>query len=219
MKLKRDSVEGEMEELKKGLDHLCIEYNDHILEKFKRYVKILYEYKNKIHLLSHQDYNRISKRHFLISLMALPYIKGHNNACDIGVGAGFPSIPLKILRPEISFTLFESKQKKAEFLKYLTGELNLSKIQIINDRAENYTSGKFDLILIKAAGKIRKLIKVIDYLILQTGKAVFYKSIQVEDEIRIAEKEIKKRGFQVQVIKLSTPIENLPLTLVMLKRT
>ena len=218
MQLKENDISKEIEELERGLRILNIDYNKIILQKFRKYIEVLYQYKGKIHLLSHQDYSRISKRHFLISLVAFPYVKDHNRVCDIGAGAGFPSIPLKILCPKINFTLFESKKKKAEFLKYLIGQLDLSGIKVVGSRAEDYESGDFDLILIRAAGKIKKLIKMIDHLLTPDGCAIFYKSHKIEDEIKIAEKELKKMKFDIQVKKLVTPIENLPLALVTLKK-
>lgn len=218
MSLKESNCLREIADLKKGLSILSIDCTKRALEKFQTYLEILYEYRNKIHLLSHQDYNRISRRHFLTSLVAFPYLKERTNVCDIGAGAGFPSVPLSILKPELNFTLFESMTKKAEFLKYLTHALHLSQVQVINERAENFQTEDFDLIVIKAAGKIKKLVKVIDHLIIAGGDAVFFKSHHVEDEIRRAERDIKKRNFHIEVKKLTTPIENLPLALVILRK-
>jgi len=212
------NLDKQTNELCQGLTLLGIEYDEHIIQKFRKYIDVLCEYKNRFHLLSHQDYIHISKRHFLTSLAALRYVTHCYNACDIGAGAGFPSIPLKILRPEVNFTLFESKKKKAKFLKHLICELDLSGIDIIDGRAEHFKEKKFDLILLKAVGKINRLIKIIDNLIEPKGCAVFYKSHQVEEEIRTANNELKKRGYRVEVEKVFTPIENLPLALVVLKK-
>lgn len=212
------NIDKEISELCQGLTLLGIKYDEHIIQKFQKYINFLYESKNRLHLLSQQDYNHISKRHFLTSLAALDYVKHCRNACDIGAGAGFPSIPLKILRPEVSFTLFEAKKKKAKFLKHLIYELDLSGIDIIDGRAEHFKEKKFDLILLKAVGKIKKLIRIINNLIEPGGYAVFYKSHQVEEEIRAADKELRKRGFRVEVEKVFTPIENLPVALVVLKK-
>jgi 16S rRNA (guanine527-N7)-methyltransferase len=223
MKLKKINRSGdikrEMGELKKGLDVLHIEYDGEILRKFQRYIENLYAYKNKLHLLSKQDYNRIAKRHFLTSLMSARFVKGHRRCCDIGAGAGFPSLPLKIIFPTIDFVLFESKQKKVKFLKSLICELGTCGVEIINDRAVNYTGRKFDLVLLRAVGKIKQLLKTIDNLIEFDGSAIFYKSHKVEHEIANANREIIRRGFQVQIEKLFTPIEKLPVGLIILKKS
>jgi len=218
LKIASLNIAREVTEFQQGLAILGIKSDTAITEKFIKMVKILYEYKDKFHLLSHGDYNFISKRHFLPSVMVLPYINDFHSICDIGAGAGFPSVPLKILRPQIFFTLFEANRKKAEFLKYLIAELELLNVQIVNERAENYQGEKFDAILIKAAGKIKSLIKTIDQLIIPGGCAIFYKSHRVEDEIKLARKKIIKLGFQIQVEKLYTPIEHRPLALIFLKK-
>lgn len=219
MKLKKRNRTREIEELEKGLHILSINYNKQTLEKFQTYINMLHEYHDKVHLLSQRDYSRISRRHFLTSLVALPYLAGRTRVCDIGAGAGFPSIPLSMMMPDINFTLFESKRKKTHFLEHLIRVLQLSRVRVINDRAEYYKAGRFDAIVIKASGKIKKLIKVVDHLIIEGGDAIFYKCHSVEDEIKSAEREIKKRGFQVRIEKLTTPIEQLPLALVVLRKT
>ncbi len=212
------NIKREITELQHGLTLIDIPYDTHIIQKFKRYIEVLYDYKNRLHLLSHRDYSHIAKRHFLTSLMAFHYINDCQTLCDIGAGAGFPSLPLKIVRPEIEYTLFESKRKKAKFLRHLVGELGLLGVDIIDERAENFTEKRFDLILLKAAGKIKKLLKTIDNLIKPKGRAIFYKPHRVEGEIKVAERELRKRKFRIQIEKLYTPIEHVPLALVILKK-
>lgn len=219
MKSREPDCAQEIEELKKGLHILSIDYTNQIIEKFRTYLNMLYEFRHKIHLLSETDYSRISRRHFLTSLMALPYLTDRTSVCDIGAGAGFPSVPLSILAPDIMFTLFESKQKKANFLKTLIRTLQLPHVHVVNNRAENYTSKCFDVIVLKAVGKIKKLIKVVDRLIVPGGDAIFFKSHNIETELKSAEREIEKRNFQVQIEKFTTPFEQLPLALVILKKS
>jgi 16S rRNA (guanine527-N7)-methyltransferase len=215
---KRDCTR-ELEEFEKGLRALSINPTGQILEKFRTYLEILYEYRRKIHLLSDTDYSRISRRHFLISLMALPYLVGHTSACDIGAGAGFPSIPLSILTPDSTFTLFEAQHKKAHFLETLIYALQLPHVHVINDRAEHYLSKHFDVIILKAVGKIKKLIKVVDHLIEPGGDAIFFKSYDIASELKSAAREIEKRNFHVQIEKLTSPLEHLPVALVILKKS
>jgi 16S rRNA (guanine527-N7)-methyltransferase len=219
MKSRERDHSRELEDLKKGLHVLSIDYTDQLLKKFQTYLDMLYEYRYKIHLLSETDYSRISRRHFLTSLTALPYLAGHTSACDIGAGAGFPSVPLSILAPDIMFTLFESQQKKANFLKILIRALQLPHIHVVNDRAENYTSKHFDVIVLKAVGKIKRLIKVVDRLIVPGGDVIFFKSHNIDAELKSAEREMNKRNYQVQIEKFTTPLEHLPLALVILRKS
>ncbi|MEO0124085.1 MAG: 16S rRNA (guanine(527)-N(7))-methyltransferase RsmG [candidate division WOR-3 bacterium] len=212
------SIESELKTLKEGFRELGIYAEEHILDKFSIYLRVLYNCKGRLHLISNNDYRRISLKHFLPSLMILKFITNEQNACDIGAGAGFPSIPIKILKPEMNFTLFESIKKKANFLKYLIKELNLSGIKVIADRAEKYHDEKFDLILIRAAGKINVLIKTIDLLIAPEGKAVFYKTMAVEEEIRHSKNRLDKNNFSVKVENVYTPVEKIPMSLVFLTK-
>ncbi len=208
----------ELEVLKKGLGELGIDVSNTVIDKFRTYIKILYDYKHRLHLLSHKDYNRISLKHFLPSLMILKYLSYEKNACDIGAGAGFPSIPVKILKPEINFTLFESVKKKAHFLEVLIQELELSGIKVEPTRAENYEGEKFDLILIRAAGKVKDLVRTIDRLILPQGRAIFYKSAAVETEIRQAEENLFKLNFAYSIERVTTPIKKIPMALIFLNK-
>jgi 16S rRNA (guanine527-N7)-methyltransferase len=213
------NIEREISELETGLNELGISLESHRLAKFKTYLKILYSYHGKIHLLSHADYERISRRHFLVSLAAFPLVKDHRRCCDIGAGAGFPSVPMKILLPELELVIFESVRKKAAFLKHLVDELELTEVQVINDRAEQYSGSGFDLMLLKAVGKIGGLIGVVDSLLIRGGSAIFFKTHQVEPEIAGAKAELERRGFTLQLKKINTPVEKSPVSLVILVKS
>ncbi|MEO0137798.1 MAG: 16S rRNA (guanine(527)-N(7))-methyltransferase RsmG [candidate division WOR-3 bacterium] len=212
------SLDKEMEILKEGLKELHLPVSEMVLDKFRIYLEKLYEYRGRLHLLSHKDYTRITLKHFLPSLMVLPYLNQPQNGCDIGAGAGFPSIPVKILRPEINFVLFESVRKKAKFLQELITSLSLKGIEVVAQRAEKYKEKKFDLILIRAAGRIRDLLNTVDGLLAPTGRAFFYKKAQIDEEIKQAEARLRKKNFRIKVEKVLTPVERIPLSLVMLYR-
>jgi len=212
------SIDYELGILEKGLKELKTNHSETILNKFRLYLKILYSFKNRLHLLSHSDYSRISLKHFLPSLTALKFISNEHYICDIGAGAGFPSVPVKILRPEIEFTLFESVRKRAQFLEYLIEKLNLNGIYILNCRAEEYTDNGYEIILIRAAGKIKKLAGTVYHLLKPGGRAVFYKSPDINAELNEARREIEKYKFILHIKKIFTPVAQEALTLVFLQR-
>ncbi|MGQ9663945.1 MAG: 16S rRNA (guanine(527)-N(7))-methyltransferase RsmG [bacterium] len=212
------SVGYELEILKKGFKELQLDYTEIILDKFRVYLETLYAFKGRLHLLSHADYNRISLKHFLPSLAALKLIGDGKSACDIGAGAGFPSVPLKILKPAIEFTLFESNKKKAKFLEYLIERLALEKISTINCRAEEYEDDGYEFVFVRAAGKIKKLARTVDFLLKPGGRALFYKPPNIGTELDEAKKEIRKYRFVVSVERLLTPVAHEPLTLVLLQK-
>jgi 16S rRNA (guanine527-N7)-methyltransferase len=212
------NIEREIAELETGLTELGIDFDDTVLERFKMYLEILHSYRVTLHLVSHGDYDRISRRHFLPSLVAFPYVKKHGRFCDVGAGAGFPSVPLKIFLPDLDLVIFEAQRKKASFLHHLVSELDLSGIEIINDRAEHYSGQRFDLVLLKAVGKIHRLVGVVDTLLLGGGEAIFYKTHRVDEEIERAEKKLREKRFRVEVKKTITPVEKSPIALVILSK-
>jgi 16S rRNA (guanine527-N7)-methyltransferase len=213
-----ENVEREIDELRSGLVELGVDFDADVIARFEDYMRILYSYHGKLHLLSHRDYERISRRHFLPSLVALQYVRDHRRVCDVGAGAGFPSIPLKVILPALDLVIFESVGKKADFLRFLVDGLRLEGIEIRNERAEDYSGKGFDLMLFRAVGRVAKLLRVVDKLLVPGGKAIFFKSQHVDSELRQAEAVMKKKGYTAGVITLSTPVEGLPLALVILNK-
>ncbi len=207
-------IERELNDLRNGLVVLGLYYNDSILQKFRIYLNILFKQRNKLHLLSRQDYKRIARRHFLTSLMALEYVQGFSCICDIGAGAGLPSMPMKIMEPQLKLTMIESQGKKVDFLKYLIKELAYHDVNIVNKRVENYYDEVFEVVLLKAVGKIRDLISSVDRLLEPGGRAIFYKTLRVEEEI---DDDLSK-GFHIDIKQVFTPLERAPLVLVILDK-
>src|SRR4030042_3632086 len=212
----KDRITREINDLQRGLAEL--EINSGRAKKFTIYLELLYKYQNKINLISYNDHDRISRRHFLVSLIAYPYLKNARHIADLGSGAGFPGVPLKIALPEKEFVLIESMQKRAKFLQELINKLELNSISVFPDRAENYHDKVFDMILLRAAGKIKDNLRLIDRLLIPGGQAIFYKSSSVDGEIKKAQSLMDKFGFSFQVEQRLTPIEKIPMSLGFLQR-
>jgi 16S rRNA (guanine527-N7)-methyltransferase len=206
-------------ELEKGMDELGIVFDPAVRERFKVYLEVLHSYHGKVHLLSHRDYKRISRRHFLPSLLVYKDSMYHKQVCDVGSGPGFPSVPLKILLPHLELVIFEAQRKKADFLNYLVERLELERVEIVNARAEMYAGAKFDLALLRAVGTIRKLIAVLDSLLAPKAEAIFWKTLRVEKEIEEAQETLHQRNFQVSIRKTLTPLDKSPLALVILRKS
>lgn len=214
-----EEVEREIGELKTGLAQLGIEADAAAIQSFRTYLQFLHGYHGRVHLISHQDYGRISRRHFLPSLLGFPYLKGRVRVCDIGSGAGFPSVPLVILKHDIDLVIIESVSKKASFLTRLIRELGLARVEVVNARAEEYCGAPFDLALLKAVGKIEKLLPAVDALLASGGAAIFYKAPGVDEELRRAARAMSRFGFRAEVVHVTTPVEQVPMALVILRRT
>ena len=165
-----------------------------MLEKFQAYLSLLLEWNRRIHLVSKGDArsDRIL-RHFVDSLSIFKAIDIPKNAnlLDLGAGAGFPSIPIKIAREDIRLTLVESIHKKTLFLRKLGQGLKLEDISIINERAEELADQpglreEFDLVLAKALGKLKDVIELSMPFLKTGGFLLAYKGKGVKREIEQA---------------------------------
>jgi 16S rRNA (guanine527-N7)-methyltransferase len=178
-----------LKELEKEMSELKISVSKNIIKKFKIYYNELLIWNKKMNLISKKDEHRIIKRHFLDSLDVIPFIP--NNACvlDIGSGAGFPGIPIKIVRKDIKMDLIEPRLKRFKFLTHIVNLLSL-KVEIYRERAEDF-SGEYNVVLSRSVGKLKWLIQVADPLLLPSGKIITYKGSRFWNEF----KEIE--GWQI----------------------
>ena len=109
------------------------------LEQFAIYYQELIEYNKHTNLTAITDEHEVYYKHFYDSLTLIPFIKNDNlSLCDMGSGAGFPSIPLKIVYPNLNITIIDSVNKKIKFLSSLIEKLNLSNIKLVNGRIEEF---------------------------------------------------------------------------------
>jgi len=174
--------------LKQNAGHLGITLDDAQLDKFCIYHKELLNWNEKINLVSEQSAKNITARHFLDSLTALRFIDKQNaRVLDIGSGAGFPGIPLKIARPSLEVYLLESNRKKTSFLKYIVRELHLDKVVVIHDRAEHLMKNdtwkeSFDLVVSRAAFHLEEFVKFCAFFLVGEGQFIALKGESVEPE-------------------------------------
>lgn len=152
------------EEFIDSLKELGIESDDQKLKQLDKYYKLLVETNEKMNLTTITEYEDVYLKHFYDSLTIVKAIdlKEYNSFCDIGTGAGFPGIVIKIFYPELEVVLIESLQKRVEFLKEVVKELNLSKIEVINARAEEYAVNnrdKYDIVTARAVANINILLE------------------------------------------------------------
>lgn len=142
--------------LAKGSEKLKVHLNEFQLRKFDTYLKQLLFFNKKFNLTAITDPGEIVKKHFLDSLSVLGtrYFAADKSLLDIGAGAGFPGLALKIARPDLKLTLLEATRKKTLFLDYMIGCLKLRDASVVNMRAEDFgrSSGRaqFDLAITRA---------------------------------------------------------------------
>jgi 16S rRNA (guanine527-N7)-methyltransferase len=194
-------MDKEIQMLQQNARELGISLNALQLNQFDIYQKKLLMWNSKINLISEKSAHEIISRHFLDSLTALQFI-GRQEAriIDIGCGAGFPGLPLKIAAPDLQLYLLESNRKKVSFLKDIVRLLNLSDTLILHDRVENLIkeskwNNYFDIVISRAAFKLPELLPQGAYFLAPQGKLIALKGRDVAAEFSLSEQEVAVANF------------------------
>ena len=127
-----------LNELKEICSDYGIELSDYQLEQFDIYAKFLKEYNQKINLTAIEEYEEVIEKHFYDSIMPLFHHDIDGKLADVGAGAGFPSIPMKIVKPQLNVTIIEPLAKRCKFQEEVKNKLNLDNLTITNARAEDF---------------------------------------------------------------------------------
>jgi len=194
--------------LKQGLLQLNIETTPEILNKFERLKGLLIEWNEKINLTAIIESEEVDIKHFVDSAtcIATGYIKNGNEVIDVGTGAGFPGVPVKILNDSLEVTLLDSLNKRIKYLEDVVNKLDLEGIKLVHSRAEDgginkLYREKYDIALSRAVATMNVLceyclpfVKVGGYFICQKGPS--YK-----EELDNAAKAIEVLGGKVKEVK------------------
>ena len=182
-------MDQELLSLLHNAQYFGIKLSKQQLAQFKIYKNELLLWNAKTNLISESSAQEIIPRHFLDSLTALQFIdKPNARIIDVGSGAGFPGIPLKIARPSLELYLLETNRKKVSFLKHLLRLLNLSDVIVLHDRTENTIETdtwkeKFDVLISRAAFKLSELLPQGEYFLTNGGKLIALKGPNVAEEL------------------------------------
>ena len=180
---------------------LNIDYNNETINKFEKYYNLLIEYNNKFNLTNLTEKNEVIIKHFADSLYGYKFFKETNYVADVGAGAGFPSIPLAIVLPNVNFTLIDSLNKRVNFLNTVKEELNINNITAIHSRVEDFCNknrNTFDIATARAVASLPTLLEYLVPLLKVNGKAVCYKSTNVDNEINLSENAFKKLYCEIE---------------------
>lgn len=174
--------------------------------QLQKYISLLLEWNQRINLISPNDEERVAERHILESLAVLsawPFSE-KASVLDLGSGAGFPGVPLKIMRPDLVMTLLESRQKKTLFLNTVVRELPLANCRVVNARAEDLakTSGeKFSIVIARAVADLKTLWEWSKPLLAEGGVLLAMKGGGLDDDLQA----LKKFDSQVTTQILNYP--------------
>ncbi len=179
---------------------------------FSTFAELLRSYNEKYNLTAILEEKDVIYKHFLDSVAGEKFFFYGANVLEVGSGAGFPSIPLKILRPDLSFTLVESTGKKCEFLKIVVEKLNLKKVNVVQARAEdlakleNYRE-QFDICCARAVARLNTLAEYCMPFIKVGGNFVAYKGDAIE-EVNEAKNAISiLGGWKTELYSFQLPEE------------
>ena len=204
----------------KEVENLGIKLDSDKLDKFKKYFELLVEYNKVMNLTGITDIDGVYLKHFYDSITL---VKAYDftkdiSLCDVGSGAGFPSIPLKIVFPNIDVTIVDSLNKRIEFLNVVIKELGLTKIKAIHSRAEEFDHREsFDVVTSRAVANIEKLVDFTMHLVSKKGVFVAMKG-NIEEELSQEVKNKLMRKYNIiQVEQFSLPKENSMRSLVVIK--
>lgn len=200
---------------------ICI--TDKQLEQLNKYYKALVEWNKKINLTSITEEKDVYLKHFYDSLTLFKEydLTKDVSLCDVGTGAGFPGIVLKIVFPNLKITLVDSLQKRLKFLDYVIKLLDLKDVELVHERMEDYSKQneeKFDIITSRAVAKTKILVEISFKALKISGHLILMKS-SFEEELSDAKKIIKDIGGEViNVNTFKLPIENSERALINIKK-
>ena len=197
-----------MDKLILGAARLGLELTAAQVEAFRRYREMLVAWNRRFNLTAITDDEGIQVRHFLDSLSCLPVMEARGGlegrrVVDVGTGAGFPGLPLKIVRPAMRLTLVEATRKKTDFLRAVVAELGLEGVEVIHARAERvgrdpHHREHYDWALARAVAEMRILAEYLLPLVRVGGYALAQKGEQAPAEVQRAEGALALLGGEVE---------------------
>ena len=192
-------------ELVTKLKELNIDITQEKLDQLNRYYELLIEWNQKINLTSITKKEDVYLKHFYDSatIAKIINLNEYKTLCDIGSGAGFPGIVLKILYPNLKITLVDSLNKRIKFLNAVIEELDLADVETLHGRAEDYAKRKeyreqFDLCVSRAVANLSTLSEYCIPFVKRNGYFVSYKSGSSDEEIQQAEKAVNILGGKIE---------------------
>lgn len=192
------------------------------LPKFDIYLRELKIWNEKFNLTAIKDDQGIAIKHFLDSLTPLKFVKRGSALLDIGSGAGFPGIPLKIVELSLKVTLIDSVNKKVTFMKHIISELGLTDIEAVHTRAEELAKtrkGTYDVVISRALTNLSDFIKLGEPFLKADGVLIAMKGSKADEEVKGAVKIMGKKKMRVRSIeRLSLPMGAGERSLVMIEK-
>ena len=206
------------EELIEAVKELGITLTEEQLEKLDKFYNLLIEWNEKINLTRITEEKEVYLKHFYDSLTIAKVVdlSTKSTLCDVGTGAGFPGIVLKIVYPNLKITLVDSLLKRVNYLNTIIKDLELTDIHAIHSRGEDFKE-KFDVVTARAVANIEKLLGFTMHLVSSDGIFVAMKGNIDEEMTEPVISKINKKYKLIEINKFLLPKENSNRSLVVIK--
>lgn len=205
-------------------NNIGINLQEKDVHKFYSYMNLLLEWNEKINLTAITEMDDVILKHFIDSITVLRYIDENNSVVDVGTGAGFPGIPIAILKPNCEITLLDSLNKRILFLKDVIEKIELKNAKTVHSRAEDFGQSranreKFDVSISRAVANLAVLVEYLLPLVKVGGRCICMKGANADEEIDNAKFAIKQLGGKiVKVEKLNLPGSDMERTIVVIEK-
>ena len=215
----KEEFSKKMKEFSNGIELL-----DEQIEKFYMYMNLLLEWNEKINLTAIVKPEEIILKHFIDSIAISKYIEQNAKIVDVGTGAGFPGIPLKIIRNDLEIVLLDSLNKRINFLNEVIAKLQLTKISAIHGRVEEFAKNKkyretFDYATSRAVANLSTLSEYLIPLVKLNGSCICMKGSDISEELNNSKNAVFVLGGEIQLIdEFKLPNSNISRSVILIKK-
>jgi 16S rRNA (guanine527-N7)-methyltransferase len=214
---------GNREMLLRGAEAFGIDLAEGTMQAFDIYLRELFKWNQKINLTAIRTEKGVVIKHFLDSLSVCPYIPGHTSLIDVGSGAGFPGIPLKIIQSSLQVTLIDSVRKKVDFQKHMIRLLGLRGIEAVHGRVQEeevveLMVERFDMTISRAFSDTATFLHLCHPLLKRGGMAIAMKGKTTKEEVQRLSKEERPRYRLRKHISFDLPFSNFERTILLFEK-
>ena len=210
--------------MQEKLETLDLKFHVKQLNKFYNFMNLVLEENKNINLTAINDPEEFITKHFIDSLTILKYIEKEENIIDVGTGAGFPGIPLKLAKEELKITLLDSLNKRVMFLEKIINNLELNNINVVHARVEDFAKEKkyresYDVATSRAVASLNVLLEYLMPLVKLGGKCICMKGSNIKEEIEGSKKALEILGANIEKIdEIILPNSDIKRNIIVIKK-